>query len=361
MPDDNPQSIIELNTWLIPFQHQALINGDAARLRLMNLDREAFSIIEEQPQLALALYTDGATLAHALDEPCWELFYQYWQVEMHLTYLHDTTKALNYAIEAVLLASQPRTEQCIIRAAAWLFLASTYIFIDAVGYEDKIIDALDYAEAAPVLERDTWRLIAHRRALLHLDAYQYQPALDAAMVYLQRAMGYDFRSANGYVLLCEIFYAMGDYERLNEAARSGEIFARRADRKIALAILAIWRGVTLYTQGQGDAADSLVQSGLHQLSQLRITHGSHVALCAYYDAIGDVARSAKVRREEIAIYQAQGALLKEAHSRTKLVELLANAGQPHETELREAYDAARKLIKPQIITERLDRIGGRSS
>src|SRR5688572_12568798 len=101
-------AFVDLWGWFNASRSQAYSAGDRARMRLSELHEQAWPLLERDPQRALAYIEEGIHLARQLDEPCWELFHEYWRLETYVFYLIDMRTAIRLGVELAVKARKPQ-------------------------------------------------------------------------------------------------------------------------------------------------------------------------------------------------------------------------------------------------------------
>src|SRR5262249_37630665 len=121
-------------TWFVEYEKDARTRGDAERLRLAGLRREAWTFRETDPARAYALYREGRRLARGLREPWWEMFYSYRQLAALLFFKRDYKDAIRRAVENVLEVRKPAYANFPFRFAVFYGLVVAYMGVDVEGY-----------------------------------------------------------------------------------------------------------------------------------------------------------------------------------------------------------------------------------
>src|SRR5262249_3932585 len=131
---DDRVNFVDLWGWLYSVKHQARQQGDAERVRMIDIYDRAWPIRETDPQAALALLNEGRDLAERLREPCVMLFYDYWRCEMYLFYLRDISKGLDLAVRISVEAQKPVYRDCPVRGRVYITLAIAYAMVDPLAH-----------------------------------------------------------------------------------------------------------------------------------------------------------------------------------------------------------------------------------
>jgi hypothetical protein len=349
-----PHKFVDLWGWVNHSRSEAWRSGDETRMRLTNLYQEAWDIIEEDPHRALALHREGVQLAQQLQEPCWQLFHKYWCIETYMFYLLDMKEAKRLAVDLAVEARKPVYEHCPIRAQIYRTLIESYLFSDPIGYADQIRENLGYLENQVPLDEDTWRLIPSRRYILALCFDQFEEAHRHALTYLERSQNDDFRLYNAYIALCRITFEFRELDRLFDYAQTGEIHARRENRRKGIAILQIYQAICRQLRGQEKDARRLVRQAQRHIGSIAADEEVFESLAWYYEICGEFENALNERTKMISFAQKGGYGHEEIEARIECCKLMVKLGLPIEKEATEARDRAKQMLKPDHYLRKLD-------
>jgi len=351
-------AFVELWGWVAKYRSDAYRSGNTKRIRLTQLFDQAWNLFETAPERSLALLGEGVQLAKQLREPCWMLFYEYWQCEAYLFYLSDGPAAMKLAVKLTVEVRKPQYEHCPIRARIYRILGDTYLHTDSIGFADQIVKNLNYLENEVPLDRDTWQLIECKRTHLAIDAGQYREALEHAQIYLSRAQGYDFRMMDAYGLLCRVTYKLGDMTTMFEYAKLGEVHARRCTRLYQISNFQVWQAVCHHASGGEDLDRTLVRAAIRRAANLHQPFCPE-ALCVYYEKRGDLDRALEVRHIQLNEAVKEGNAFDEVYLRILCCQLMLRMDKPFEQDLTAAREATQKLRKPERFLAMLNRLSER--
>ena len=133
--------------WFCQFETQARANGDALRLRLVQIVYEADLHRETDPDRMLGLIEEGRALARRLAEPWWALFYDDRRAGALMKYKGDAVAGLELAVRNALEARKPLYQQFPWRFRVHDHLIVGYLNTDPAGYAAQIREALARAHA----------------------------------------------------------------------------------------------------------------------------------------------------------------------------------------------------------------------
>jgi hypothetical protein len=347
-------AFVDLWGWFYSYAYQAHRSGDERKIRLAEIQNQAWDLLEVAPNRSLALYSEGVQLAKQLREPCWRLFYEYWQCEVFLFYLLDIQAAMNLAIKLV-VEVQSKYEQCPVYGRIYRILVDAYLSTDSVGYADEITKNLNYLESTLPLDKDTWQLIEARRTSLAIDYGDYPKALMHAQIYLSRSQDNDYRMMNAYELLCKITFKLNDLTTMFEHAKAGEIYARACNRLGGISEFQVWQAVYHYTAGAEDIARRLTRTAIRRATALHNIFCPD-SLYEYYNKCNAIDQSLSVRKQQLDKAIKSGSAFDEAYYNLQYCQLLGRMGRPLTQEIILAREAIKKLRKPKRFLGILDQI-----
>jgi hypothetical protein len=78
---------------------------------MIEIQQQGWDYLRRQlPDLAFSKYESGLNLALQDNDPCWELFFRFWQLETRTYYQVRYPEALRIGIQATTLAHKPTYE-----------------------------------------------------------------------------------------------------------------------------------------------------------------------------------------------------------------------------------------------------------
>ncbi|MBN1286308.1 MAG: hypothetical protein JXB47_12995 [Anaerolineae bacterium] len=349
---------VDLWGWFDSFYFAAVRAGDHRRQEMVQLYRRAWRYLETDPPQGLALFEQGRALADQLDEPCWRLFFDYWCCEAQVFYLDDLNTGLTNAVRLVVEARKPHYSACPILGRVYRILLDVYVFIDPVGYEDKICETLAHMERDIPLDHDTYCLLEARRVALALALDRFKEAEELSFSYLARSEPSTFRKSHAYSLLAYLNYLRGDFALALEYIEASEQCARRVDIKASVAQGLAWQALLSRRRGDELAAQSFYRQATAQMAQLgRKPSGMYYdALCDYHEFGGDADHALRLRDRQIDDIRGTGELFAECEYRLGRCRLLGRMGQPLTSALTETREVAARLLKPAHFLAKVARV-----
>lgn len=295
------KSYVPLWAWLDDFQRRANWSGDQERSRLVQMHYRAWEVHEKDPEQALMLCNQGAELARQLDEPCVELFHEYWAAEMLLFYLVRVKEGLDFATKLVTKASTPRYADCPVRARVYITLVSAYYSVDALGYESEIRNMIEFLENDIPLDDDTHHRLQGYRARMWMHVEDYQKAEAETLKYLSMCVGRPYREADGYGVLAATMYYQRRDDKALEYAVLYEEKARRAYIQSSIAGSTLWQALLYRLKGLETEAQQFFLRGMALLSTLGIEKEReyHDMMCRFYEAGKEYEKSLALRDEQL--------------------------------------------------------------
>lgn len=350
-----PGNFVDLWGWYDRFRLDALRQQDTNRQQLTQLFDEAWPQFETSPQKALASLKQARHLAEQLREKCWMVFFDYWQCEVYLFFIADYATALDLAVRNAVEARKPEFDECPVRPRVFRVLVDIYLHLDPIGYEQQILENLNYLESQPV-DLDSWRLIEARRASLEVEFERWDAAEAAAHRYMARSGNSDFRLIHAHYLLCKIAYERSQYDQALQHALEGERYARRESRQRSIALFVLWQA--LFTRKSGDEAraNQLFRAAMSRASQVESAFGSfYEVLSDYHQLGGEYDAALKALDRQLAEAVQTGSAYEECDVRVERCELLKKMSAPQLTdEIREARATANRMLKPEWFLSKLD-------
>src|SRR5437764_6311824 len=130
--------------WIHEFADRAEEEGDEERVRLWELQQQAFIHGKNNPEMMLAALDEGRALAQQLNEPWWVLHFDHWRLQCLMHYQLDYRPVLDIAVRAALEARKPAYAHLPQRICLHEDLIYGYLGIDPLGNAAAIEKALDF-------------------------------------------------------------------------------------------------------------------------------------------------------------------------------------------------------------------------
>jgi hypothetical protein len=349
---------VDLWGWFRDYEWDAISAGDGRRARLVSLAREGWRYRElADGEKAIQAFEEAAQLAQSLNESCWHIFHQYWIAEMKFYLLHDYQGTLDYIIRLATETRKAQYENCPVRSRVFFVLANIYYLLDFFGYEQEVVDLLDYIENEVVMDEDTHLRVLHMRAEVEFDHERFALAEEKTQDLINRSTYNDFRQRSGYDMLRSIAYAKGDVALALQYNRIAQKYAYRIQIQRSIAEGKLWEAI--YLQHLGDSrAHEHYFSALAHYEQYKLPRELD-----YYEGIADFAEAngkheeaLKSRAALLPIVKAKPSILNQMSAYRQYLRHLGRLGRDFSEPMQEAKAIAASSRKPEAYLERLKRI-----
>lgn len=344
--------------WYRDFQWQAIRKGDLDLLRLPDVYQRGWQYLENaQYEQSSRVFEQGIALARELKQPMWEFFFESWVCEVNVLGA-NYKEALNWATRVVAKSTRPENATHPCRAVVYFSLAWVYFYIDAIGYETEIIQALDTLENDMPLDEETHHRSIFVRAELAYEKDNHTEALALSDRYMTLVDGNPFRQSSGYGMQRAIAYAKGDIATALGAVRLRESSSRKANLLNNAVNSVLWEGILLHYDGKIELASQTIQKGKAEYEARNLPiHSSYYHLLAEYEtARGDYAQALAYRDQQLILAIESGSLSTEFHCRLDRCYLLNQLGQDVTEALAATEACAKRSRKPNFFLNKLDAI-----
>lgn len=343
--------------WYHQFEMNALFTGKTDYLRLPECYRQGWRYIEAaQYEEALDHFREGLTLAKQLQLPMWEFFFESWVCEINIL-SSDYSAALENTAKIVTKSIRPEHNQHPCRAVVYFTLAWVYFYVDAIGYKEEILAAIDSLENDMPLDKETHQRTFFLRSELAFEQEDFVAAKQLNDEYMSRVDGEPFRQSSGYGMQRALAYAAGNLSEAMQAVYLREKTGRRAKLPTASANSVLWQAIIARHLGDNGKAEQLIQQGMseyHVLNLPKQTSYYHL-LATYHEARGDDEQALKLRDEELRVASSCGSLNIEMQCRLDRLYLLNRIKHPIESEYQAARECAEKSRKSDFWLTKLEK------
>ena len=342
--------------WYQQFEINALLTGHNEHLRLPECYRQGWRYIEAaQYDDAMLRFKEGLSLAQDFQLPMWEFFFESWVCEIHVL-SSDYTAALETTAKLVAKSTRPEHSEHPCRAVVYFTLAWVYFYLDALGYKDDILAAMETLENEIPLDKETHQRSFFLRAELAFEQEDYATAKQFNDEYMSRVDGEPFRQSSGYGMQRALAYAKGDLNEAMQAIQLREQAARRAKLPTAAANSVLWQAIIARYSGDTGKAEALLQKGMSEYAVLNLPKQSsyYFLLAVYHEARGDDEQALKLRDDELARAASSGSLNIEMQCRLNRLYLLNRMNYPIEAELQAAENCANKSRQPAFWLKKIE-------
>lgn len=301
------RSYIDINGWLKNFERQVRLEGDEERARLLELYHRALNLRFKHPENALALFRQGADLARQFNEPCMELFHEFYAGETLMTFLIREKEGLELATRIVTKAGQPQYLRCPTRCYAYLLLIKAYYGMDVIGYAPEIFDMIEFMEREIALDKDTHCRLQGYRVRVGFQIDQHEQAEKDALKYLELAQVTGHTADAYYLLIMLADHLEKEDDILKYAALRGEM-ALKTREMVNYSMSLLWQAVILRKRKEEADAQRLFMQGLAQFSTLGITRNREYynLISRFYEAGEEYEKALALREEQIRAIQDYG-------------------------------------------------------
>ncbi len=346
--------------WFKSYAAQAQAEGDPLKQRLVAIFFEGNQMQRYlgSPQQAIRAYEEGVKLAQRLGEPCWELFYEHQISETIIYGQHDYETGRDHAVKVATRAYKDAYQPCPVRASVFHTLVYVYGAIDSLGYEDKMLDMLDYMEREIPLDRETRARNQYIRVLLAYDRHDYEACERECQVYMSMVENDPTRQV--YNMLMGIAYARGN---LREAAQYARHYAEWGMRYGLSSVIAHARlNLAVFEQYLGEpeqAAQHIAQGKAHyQQSNQERDPSYYDTVCQYHELIGEERLALRLREEQLAAIPRSVGIDQRFYPQLQYCLLRGRLGLDLADALRAAEAIARESVKPERHLEKVEQIRG---
>lgn len=331
-----------------------------AYVQALSLFDSALFVRESNPTQALNLFKQGRVFAEQVKDPCLLLEYDIWTGIVLLYYRRDYTAALTHIVKLVVEARKSTYDSCKQRAMAYRELIDAYLFYDPIGYRQQVFEATDLTEQDPAISDDSWCLAQRGRCYVYLMAYEYAPALEQGMRYLERCdqIGSTFRLADAHNVLCRIYAGQGDWEQVAHHGALAETYAGlHYDARNWFLESLIWQALAIY-QSNPQHATSFYHRALLQLAQMQgyPSHWFYEAFCRYHEAGGLLEQSLQWRDRQLQEVLDGNSPYLIVECYLQRIVLLGQLDRDTSIDRAQALQHAGRLTHPEQITKRLERL-----
>ena len=348
--------------WVEEYRKRAQADGDKQRLRLTEIHHEAWQFRETNSDRMIGLFLEGRHLAEQLREPWWALFFDYWRLDGMLHWKGDYRGAHEIAIQNVLKSRTAPFAQFPLNFSIQRELASVYLGTDPFGYENEIIDALDY------LEREfqpqggqLYLLLGSRRAFaVTRDCFEEGREIslrELALIDADRSQSNTAHFAvYVYGSLCYIDARRGDWESLQEWTQLGEKTAQKAGHQLTASTFIMWQALLARQARDEPAAQRLRRRAQILVARMNGDRDTWEALAHFHEMGGELIEAVRLRERQCQWVASRGRLHDECSALLERCRLLACLGQLADADIEAVRQATTKMRAPAFYLTRLDAI-----
>ena len=312
----------------------------------------------ERGDEAVGEFTMGLEIAKKLEEPCWQLFFEYWRAEAYHFCVEDYRKALNDIVQAAAHAHKPQYLNCAVRGRVYYTLVQIYYDIDCSGYEDKIRETLKFLKDQVPLDLDTIRRMQYLKAGIAYHQEDYDTAEREAWQYMEMSSDSSHRQSDGYAILSMIEYARGNLKKSLEHCYLSEAKSIDADLQLAIIDNRLQMAVIHCYLGNKQVASNHYQQAITHQQRLgaKPQFDYYNLICEYHELTDNPAEALAQRQASLqAMIESSGPdhIVK---THLNYCRLLGRLGHDMTDAFQEAKKAADLLIKPAWYLAKLKQI-----
>jgi hypothetical protein len=337
---------VDLWAW---FREYAL-HANPLRQRLVTLARQGWQYREQADgEQAILAFQEGLNLARQFNEPCWIIFHQYWITEIMFYLQHDYQGTLDYSVRLAAEARKVIYADCPVRSRVFFVLANIYYLIDFWGYEQEIMELMDYIEQEIVMDKDTHLRVQHMQAQADFDNEDYEASEKKIQHMLSQAGDNSFRQRSGYYMLRAIAYAKGDIPLALNYAQLAERHARFVQIQRSIAEGKLAQAVYLKRMGNDTAAREYYFAGIGHYEQYQLPREvAYHDLCAeYLELNGAKDEAVQLRQDLLEIVMPKASIYNQMMAHWQYLRLLGRLALPMAEAVIAAKALAETMRKPQ--------------
>lgn len=334
--------------WLIMDLIEADKPGNEALKSMVDCYRDGSKLMQDEPETAIMHFKNGRDQAVELDKARWVLLYDHWTIQTLMFYMQDYNTALELSVKATIDARKPELAACPTRVCVHEDLISAYMGRDPIGYTEQIEDAIQYMEEEVDKNSNCHFCLRGRRISFELVHKRVDNAYDEAMQLFSSTTEKTHYHIHAISDLIYIAYLRKDYPEILRLARLGEPLAFEKDRREFIIAFKAWEVLALYQCG--DAHHEIFLMNLYDYSQSmsRITSDAYYdALCAYYEAKGNLDTALQMRDKQVALKAGGGQYYYEYHARLEQCRLRKKLGMDTDDALAELHQVVDAFTKPE--------------
>lgn len=350
---------VDLWGWFQQYEMTAIAHGDIRRRRLVTLAREGWHYRElADADRAIISFEEGAAIAQDLHELCWVIFHKYWVAEMMFYLKHDYQGTLDYIIRVAAECRKDIYEDCPVRSRVFFVLVNIYYMIDFYGYEQQIINLMDYIEDEIAMDEDTHLRLLHMRAQVDFEHEDYESAENKTQDMLNRSLYNSFRQRSGFHLLRAIAYARGDIVLAYEYARIAEKHAHYIQIQRSIAEGKLWMAIYLKRMGDEQAAREQYFAALGHYEQYQLPKevAFYDASSEYMELNGDYERALSYREALLEQVMHTASIYNQVFAHWQYCRTLGRLGKPLDSALASAHAISKNMMNPTIYLQKLAEI-----
>jgi tetratricopeptide (TPR) repeat protein len=325
---------------------------------LPRLFHDAWDRNETDPHECNSRLLTARSLAEALNEPWWVLFFDYWRCILLWARLDDLHTAQRIGIQMTVDAKKPLYEHHPLVPRIYNQLVSIFTYVDPVGYHDRITELMSYLETNIDIDEDIEYLLLANRANLYFALDDLEIAREWALKSLNRISHRSYYAASAYSKLTLYSYIRQDYEMVAEYAVEGEDRAREVGRKLIICEMLAWRALLAHINNDKFDANRFYTLAVSSRERVGTTptFTYHDIMCDYLERDGRSHAALELRTQQLETLVPSGLVHELCDCHLMRCRLLGRMGDLTEKNITDAKSIASQLLKPERYLEKIAQI-----
>ncbi len=320
---------------------------------------------ETEPTERLKILREARDLALQLGEYWLSLYLEHRRLQVLLYETGDYRTGLDEVMRVTVEARKPIYDRHPQRVCVHKDLIFVHSEIDPQGNFDLIKNALEYMALHTEPDLQCHYCLQHTKTVFELNLNHLDEALAIAENYasISNIDGIKVEYEIASLSICGINFKQKDWNSLMkwavEAGRVADEVRDYSEKWEGFRIEQLaWLTLAHFHQGNENEAQKSHQSAVYKAGFLKrvLPDGYYEALCAYYEAKGELERAAVMRQRQHASIVDKGRTFKEYKCLYEICRLLTNAGKPIDEFLSQARLVAMKLKQPGQYLIELDKL-----
>ena len=351
---------VDLWQWIYDYASRVSLQVDGKGVQLALAVHDGLQYRQDaDADNALRRLEDGVKLAQELNEPCWVMFCKHWITDIHFYFKHNYQLALDNIIRLATESRKEIYEDCPIRSAVFFLLADIYCTIDFYGYENKIVDLLNYIETEIQMDEDTHLRVLHMRNRIDFEYKDYGSAEKRINNILKRSLEqHPYRQYSSYDLLRRIAYARNDISLALKYNGIAQNYVEEVQMQLLIAEGKLWQAVCLQRIGETQKAEENYTTALAKYEHYNLSKEVvfYSASAEYMELIGNIEQAIELRLALVEQVMASASIYNQMHANLSYCRILGRSGKSMDTAMITARSVADNSLNPQVYLQKLDEI-----
>jgi len=346
--------------WFRDFTEQARERGDQARAQLGHLHDQAYW--EPNPDDGIRLAKEGIIASMALNEPWWQLLFEYWIVQLKIYRKRNFKDVLDPAVRNVLTLRRPEYQAYPHRLWIYGDLVHIYIMTDPLSLRREIADTLREGreELAKGRDESEFLLLFHELDAAHNQAEWAEARRLAARIRDKAQAHEDQRMADHYLVptyraMCYLYSEIDQWDEVRRWSAVGREVAVAREKENDEAVFLLWEANSLFAAGDFSGAAKVFQAACSQRERAEgaVDCDYFNAMCLYLENTQQFEQAFRERTVEIEICQTDGRRYDEFASRLKRIQLSKRLGIGTDEQISELRTMVNGFRQPDLYWSRV--------